>query len=268
LTEGRRRGRRRVDRGRHAEQVVQRIAILRVAQRVGVVVRAARHEHEALGRGGALVQLAAQVGVDQFVVAAVNHQQRRPHARHALGGVEALRDQRPQRQPAPPQRAEECRDRGERAFHDQPGRIIDFRRQVHGDRAAERMAVHVARRVRMMAAEPAPCGAGVFARRPFGGQGRRAAAEAAVVDAQHRKPQFVQVLHALEAALQIPAGAMQVEQDRRPGAGLCQPQAVQADRRAGLVRHELDPSVALIRWLRARVVGALTVDLKDPLALL
>ena len=52
--------------------------ILRGADRVGVVVRAALDEDEAFRRGSLLVERAAELGMDQLVVAAVDDEHRRP----------------------------------------------------------------------------------------------------------------------------------------------------------------------------------------------
>ena len=71
----------------------------------------------------------------------MHHQHRRADLGDALAGVEALRDQRPQRQPAEPHRCEHIGHRREAALDHHAGLVIDFGRQVDRDRAAQRMAV-------------------------------------------------------------------------------------------------------------------------------
>src|SRR5207247_4701884 len=114
--------------------------------------------------------------------------------------------------------------------------------------------------------EPLPRGARVFADDALGRQRRRAATEAAIVDAKHREAELMQALHSLRAAAQIPARAMEVEQHGSIGARLREPQRVQLDRRAGLGRVELDPAFLQTeaRFLRARRIVRQS-GLEDPL---
>ena len=91
--------------------------------------------------------------------------------RDAVGGLEALRDQRADRQPAPLEAAEDIGDRREAAFDDQAARVVDLAGQVHRDRAAERVAEDVARALRVLRGQPVPGGARVLV-----GEGPRTAA--------------------------------------------------------------------------------------------
>jgi hypothetical protein len=58
------------------KQLRQCLAVLRLADLVGVVVRAALHQHKLLGFCSGFIELAAQVWQYELVLAAMHHQQR------------------------------------------------------------------------------------------------------------------------------------------------------------------------------------------------
>ena len=93
--------------------------------------------------------------------------------------IEALGDQHRDRQPAPLEGAEHVADRGEGAFDDHALRRVGRRalgepgRELHRDRAAERVAEDVARAGRAVLGEPAPGGARRPRRRRFPTAARR-----------------------------------------------------------------------------------------------
>ncbi len=212
----------------HAEQLRQRRAVLRLADRVGVVVRTALDQYEQLGHRGRVIQLAAQRGVDQAVGRAVHHEQGRGDVLDRVDRLEALGDEGAEGQPAPLEAAHHVGDRGEGAFHDHAAFVVHVRRQVDADGAAERVAEDVTMLFGMARGQPGPGGAGVFAGRFLGGQALGALPEAAIVDGQHRKAQLMHALDARRRAGDVVAGAVQVQQHGRVGRfGLAaQPQAV------------------------------------------
>ena len=219
-----------------------------------------------LGSARALEQRAAERRLDHLVARAVHHQHRRADVGDALAGVEALRDQRAQRQPAEAQRGVHIGDRRERAFDDHAGLVVNLGREVHRDGAAQRMAVDQPRPHRMALAQPLPRRARVLVRHRLRRQRLAAATEAAVVDPQHRHAQRMQAAHAKRTAQHVPACAVQVQHHRRVGALVGQPQRVQLHRLRRTGRREVDPVV--LQAIGRRAVPALLGGLKDPAALL
>jgi hypothetical protein len=66
------------------------------------------------------------------------------------------------------------------------GLVVHLLGQAHGDGATQRVAEHIAAGLRLRVCQPSPGGARVFGHQCLGRQALAAAAEAAVVDAQHR----------------------------------------------------------------------------------
>jgi hypothetical protein len=79
--------------------------------------------------------------------------------------------------------------------------------QLHDDGSAQQVAEQAAPRLGLPLRQPLPGDLGVFVGRVFGRQARAALAEAAVVDAQHRKAKGMHAAHALGAAAHVPARA-------------------------------------------------------------
>ncbi|MDV7399700.1 hypothetical protein RZS08_50265, partial [Arthrospira platensis SPKY1] len=110
-----------------AEQTVQGLAVLGLADRVGAVVGAPLNQQKGLGLGRSLVQPLPQRGWNQPVFAAVHHQQGRADARDPFDGLEALGDQGTHRQPAPTKMAHHVGNRGECAFDQGAGFVLRHR---------------------------------------------------------------------------------------------------------------------------------------------
>ena len=141
---------------RQSKQRRQGFSVLRMPQRIRVVMRAALNQNKALGLRCQRVKCATQIGVNELVLAAMHHQHRGLHPGDAFGRIEGLGDQRPQRQPTPFEGAQHIGNRGEAAFNHQPGQLGIALSQLHRHRAAQRMAEDIAARRRVLLAQPIP----------------------------------------------------------------------------------------------------------------
>ena len=167
------------------EQLGQRLSVKRLTHSIGVVVRAALHHDQSFGLARGVKQLASQLGFDGGVFGAMHHQQRRADFADASYGLETLCDQRFNGQPAPFEAAKYIRDRRKSALHDRAGFIIDLRRQLNRNGAAQRVPKNIAWRVSMVCGQPIPGCAGVLLGHLFGWQSFGAFAKAPVINGQH-----------------------------------------------------------------------------------
>jgi hypothetical protein len=203
----------------------------------------------------------------------MDDEHRRLHALDRAGRVEALRDERAERQPAEAHAVEDVADRREGAFDDQALRIGHLARQLDRDRAAEGVTEHVAVAFAGAFFEPAPRGARVLIDGRLGRQLVGAAAESAVVDREHREAERAHLPDSEHAPFDVAARAVQVKQDRCIVVVVRVPERMQADRPAAERRCVFDPHVLHVG--DGRLVAARRIDtdrrrrgLEDPLALL
>ena len=136
----------------------------------------------------AVVQRVAHRRGHDPVGLAVNDKERRANARQLRRDVEAPAQQPLDReQPRDPPAAEEVPQRRGRALDDDPGDGRIAGRELEGDRGAERVAVdELARGLGLEPKEVLPRGLGILDHRRLGERASVAAAEATVVDHQHR----------------------------------------------------------------------------------
>jgi hypothetical protein len=180
-------------------------------------VTGAVHEQQPLRLVRATVQRGAHRRRHDPVGLAVDDEERRANARQLCRDVEALAQQPLDRkQPRDPPAAEELPQRRGRALDDDAGDGRIAGRELEGDRRAERVAVNeLARGLGLEPQEVLPRGLGVLDHGRLGERSAVAAAEATVVDHQHRGAGVVQRGRHVHQAPDRAAGAVQKQDDRR-----------------------------------------------------
>src|SRR5260221_6432889 len=229
------------------EELDERLAVLVEAGAGEVVVAGALDLDEPLGPVGGVVEALAHLEGHDRIARAVGHQHGHLHVADLGERVELLREDEAHREETPGRLVDHVAHRGEGRLQHEAGLVGGGEREPGGDGPAEGVSDDETLATGSELGEVIPGRLGVLVGVVLGGHQVRAPAEAAVVHGEHRKAELAPAFDASHAAGQIPARAVQVEDDGGVGIFGREPPCVQLLRAAGH-RHPM-----LVEWVAGAV---------------